>query len=113
MLYWRPGRTHVEDDGRPLNLTDRQREVLGLLTSGLTDKAMAHRLGISERCIRRHIERSSKILGAHGRAQLAALAVAFAIVDVPLGAPASAARAESAITRVTGPGAPPPFSETP
>ena len=59
--------------GSPL-LTDRQREVLGLLCEGVSSKEIARRLRLSEVTVRNHIGAMSGRLGVHSRAE----AVAFA-----------------------------------
>lgn len=45
-----------------MKLTPRQRDVVALLHAGLTCPAIARRLGITERAVRRHIEVISKEL---------------------------------------------------
>lgn len=62
-------------------LTKRELQVLGLLISGLTDKEIGYRLGISARCVREHISRSALHLGAHSRSHLGAIAVLLVLVD--------------------------------
>lgn len=56
------------------NLTEREREVLILLADGLTNKAIAERLGVSPHTVRNHVVSLCKKLGAHSK--LEALAVA-------------------------------------
>ncbi|MEI8106101.1 MAG: helix-turn-helix transcriptional regulator [Actinomycetes bacterium] len=53
-------------------LSERQREVLGLLAEGLTARAIAARLGISEPTARNHIHGVLRRLNCHS--QLAAVA---------------------------------------
>jgi DNA-binding NarL/FixJ family response regulator len=55
-------------------LTARQREVLGLMTDGLSAKAIAARLDVAETTVRTYIRSILRELGAHS--QLEALAKA-------------------------------------
>ncbi|MEO7327225.1 MAG: LuxR C-terminal-related transcriptional regulator, partial [Minicystis sp.] len=53
-------------------LTPRQRQVAELLvTSGLSFKHLAQRLGVSEATVRKHAENVYRLLGVHSRAELA------------------------------------------
>ena len=65
--------TAADDDGE---LTVTQRTILRGLASGLTDEAVASRLGISVRTCRRHIAGLFELLGADSRFQAGALAAA-------------------------------------
>jgi DNA-binding CsgD family transcriptional regulator len=59
-------------DGRPLVLhNNTTRTVLGLLSAGLTDQAIARRLGCSERTVQRHVLRLTEAVGARTRFQTA------------------------------------------
>jgi two-component system nitrate/nitrite response regulator NarL len=55
-------------------LTDREREVLGLLLDGLTQKQIAEELVISPKTVGTHIQNVLIKLGVHSRAQAVALA---------------------------------------
>ena len=55
-------------------LTDREREVLGLLAEGLTNAAIAERLTVSVHTVRNHVANLSAKLGA--RSKLEALSIA-------------------------------------
>jgi DNA-binding CsgD family transcriptional regulator len=48
-------------------LTDRERQVLSLLAEGLTAAAIARRLGVTSRTVRKHLERVYDKLDAHDR----------------------------------------------
>jgi len=70
--------------GRAVHLSTRQREVLVLRASGVPDKDIAHRLQISERMVRYHLQASRLRLSACSRSHLVALAIlAHEIAPVP------------------------------
>jgi DNA-binding NarL/FixJ family response regulator len=59
-------------DGRPqVDLTDRERQVLGLLASGLANKQIARRLGISEKTVKGHLTNLFQRIGVSDRTQAA------------------------------------------
>ena len=58
----------------PLDLTPREREVLALLTEGLSNRQVAERLVVSEHTVHRHVTNILRKLGAPTRAAAAALA---------------------------------------
>ena len=53
------------------DMTDREREVLGLLRSGLSNKQMARTLGISEKTVKAHLTRVFDAIGVTDRTQAA------------------------------------------
>ena len=55
-------------------LTDRERQLLGLLAQGLTNRDMAHRLSLSEKTVRNHVSAVLAKLPAATRAEAVALA---------------------------------------
>ena len=55
-----------------LHVTRRQREVLALLATGLTDKEVARRLSISISTVRTHLERFYEANGVRNQAQAVA-----------------------------------------
>jgi DNA-binding NarL/FixJ family response regulator len=58
--------------GRPaVELTDRERQVLALLTSGLANKQIARRLGISEKTVKGHLTNLFQRIGVSDRTQAA------------------------------------------
>ncbi|MFE2998040.1 protein kinase [Nocardia sp. NPDC059246] len=59
----------------PASLTKREREVVDLIAEGLTNKAIATRLGISQRTAQGHVEHILTKLGFTSRIQVAAWAV--------------------------------------
>ena len=56
-----------------MTFTDREAEVLALVAQGWTDRRIAHRLGITERGVRKRVATARERVGAHSRAQAAAL----------------------------------------
>jgi DNA-binding NarL/FixJ family response regulator len=61
-----------EPAGRPqVDLTDRERQVLGLLASGLANKQIARRLGISEKTVKGHLTNLFQRIGVSDRTQAA------------------------------------------
>jgi DNA-binding NarL/FixJ family response regulator len=55
-------------------LTEREREILALLAEGLSNRAAAERLGITERTVKFHVGEILARLGASNRAQAVAIA---------------------------------------
>jgi len=51
----------------PDTLTAREKDVLGLVARGLTSRAIAHRFGISERTVHKHLERIYRKTGCRDR----------------------------------------------
>jgi DNA-binding NarL/FixJ family response regulator len=60
-------------EGRPatLDLTGREREVLGLVSEGLPNKLIARRLEISEKTVKAHLTRVFQTIGVTDRTQAA------------------------------------------
>ena len=56
-------------------LTEREREVLGLLADGLTNAVIAERLVVSVHTVRNHISNLSTKLGAHSKLEALSIAV--------------------------------------
>ncbi|MEU6825861.1 LuxR C-terminal-related transcriptional regulator [Streptomyces atriruber] len=54
----------------PLIVDEVRRTVMKLLVSGLTDDAIARRIGVSRRTVAAHVAEMSRELGSHSRAQL-------------------------------------------
>lgn len=67
-------------DGRGL-VTRREREVLGLLAEGLTDRQIAERLVLSEHTVHRHVTNILRKLNLRSRAAAAAKAVSAGLLD--------------------------------
>lgn len=60
---------------RHQELTEREREVLGLLADGLTNAAIAKHLMVSVHTVRNHIANLSAKLGAHSKLEALSIAV--------------------------------------
>jgi DNA-binding NarL/FixJ family response regulator len=74
----RPPRTEHESLGE---LTSREREVLGLIATGLTNAEIAHRLHLSPLTAKTHVSRILMKLGARDRVQLVVIAYQSGIVE--------------------------------
>ena len=62
-------RTHIDTPrGSQLSLTDRETEVLALVADGLTNRAVARKLGISEATVKTHLAHIYTKLGVLDRA---------------------------------------------
>lgn len=61
--------------GAPTNLTQREKEILALLTQGLTNDTIAGKLFISPQTVRNHIKNIYDKLQVHSRAQVVAKAL--------------------------------------
>jgi DNA-binding NarL/FixJ family response regulator len=62
-------------------LTDREREILGLVGEGLSNDEIAERLVVSPATARTHVSRAMVKLGARDRAQLVVFAYQSGLVD--------------------------------
>ncbi len=63
--------------------TQREREVLGLLAKGLSARAIASRLGISERTVNTHIGHAYRKLGVNNRVDAILAAMRLGLVETP------------------------------
>src|SRR5690349_14950543 len=61
-------------------LTDRQSEILDLVSEGLENKEIGRRLGLSEQAVKEHVSALLKRLAVHNRAGLADAAATLRIV---------------------------------
>ena len=68
-------RLHRSPARSPSELTEREREVLGLLADGLTNAAIAETLVVSVHTVRNHIANLSAKLGAHSKLEALSIAV--------------------------------------
>ena len=78
-------RTAPLHDQRLAVLTEREREITGLVAEGLSNHDIAHRLTISPATARTHVSRAITKLGVRDRAQLVVLAyqTGLAAIDGP------------------------------
>ena len=65
---------------RLAELTEREREVLGLIGEGLSNSEIADRLVVSQATARTHVSRAMTKLGARDRAQLVVIAYQSGLV---------------------------------
>ena len=70
----------AEDPPLLESLTDRETQVLELLAEGLSNKAIAVRLGISDQTIKFHVASIAGKLGAHNRTETVRLAVRHGLI---------------------------------
>jgi DNA-binding NarL/FixJ family response regulator len=75
----------------PDRLTDRELDVLRLVTAGLRNKEIAGRLGISENTVKYHLKNILEKLHAESRTEVAAMAVREGLVPDDGRAPAAPA----------------------
>jgi DNA-binding NarL/FixJ family response regulator len=75
-----PRPTLIEHEGLS-ELTSREREVLGLIATGLTNAEIAHRLHLSPLTAKTHVSRILMKLGARDRVQLVVIAYQSGIVE--------------------------------
>lgn len=64
-------RMDAVDDRPPRQLSKRQREVLALITKGLSNKEIARTLDIAEATTKIHVAAALRTLGARNRTQAA------------------------------------------
>ena len=65
------------------DLSDREREILGLLSRGMTNKVIAAELFLSVNTIRNHVQSVLAKLGAHSKLEAVSTAVREGIIDYP------------------------------
>jgi DNA-binding NarL/FixJ family response regulator len=70
------------DTARLAALTEREREVVGLVGEGLSNDEIAGRLVLSPATARTHVSRAMVKLGARDRAQLVVFAYQSGLVDL-------------------------------
>ncbi len=71
---WETSTTTGVRDAQARRLTARQRQVLALVRDGATNAAIAHRLGIAEGTVRKHLEHIHATLGVSSRTAAAVAA---------------------------------------
>jgi DNA-binding NarL/FixJ family response regulator len=65
--------SHATSD--PVNLTDREAELLRLLAEGLSNKSIAQKLSLSENTVKYHLKNILQKLGVHNRTEAATQAI--------------------------------------
>jgi DNA-binding NarL/FixJ family response regulator len=78
-----PDRGGTDTAGRLATLTEREREVLVLVATGLSNEDIAARLVVSPHTAKTHVNRAMAKLGAHDRAQLVIIAYETGLVRPP------------------------------
>ena len=76
----RPERAEPPDIARLAALTEREREILAVVATGLTNDEIACRLSLSPHTVKTHVNRTMTKLGAHDRAQLVVIAYESGLV---------------------------------
>jgi DNA-binding CsgD family transcriptional regulator len=61
-------------------LSEREREVVALIVTGLTNREIAQRLHLSPRTVQSHVRSAMRKTGTNGRVQLAVAALRRGIV---------------------------------
>jgi DNA-binding NarL/FixJ family response regulator len=64
-------------------ITEREKEVLEMLVTGLSNKEIGAPLGIVERTVKAHIAKMMRKVGVHSRIELSVYAVAHLLVNSP------------------------------
>ncbi len=80
--YLYSDRAKIYVDTKSSSLTDRENEVLILLTQGLFNKEIGYKLGISEKTVKNHVSNIFRKLGVSDRTQAAIYAVKNNIVSL-------------------------------
>jgi DNA-binding NarL/FixJ family response regulator len=64
-------------------ISDREKQVLKMLVSGLSNKEIGAPLGIAERTVKAHIAKMMRKVGVHNRIELSVHAVSHSLVSLP------------------------------
>ena len=75
--------SRVSPDPSLAELTDREREIMGHVATGLTNDEIAERLHLSPLTVKTHVSRAMLKLGARDRAQLVVIAYQSGLVRAP------------------------------
>jgi DNA-binding NarL/FixJ family response regulator len=78
-----PGRGKWGEAGRAALLTDREREVVALVATGMSNDEIAAHLVLSPHTAKTHVNRAMTKLGAHDRAQLVVVAYERGLARTP------------------------------
>lgn len=79
----RPRPPVLHSQPRPDRLTEREREVLRLLTRGVSTDQMARELGVSINTVRTHVQNVLHKLGVNGRSKAVHLALTMDLASLP------------------------------
>jgi DNA-binding NarL/FixJ family response regulator len=74
-------RLQRQSSGGGTELTEREREILDLLATGLSNADIAQQLTISVHTVRNHVANLSAKLGAHSKLEVLAIAVREGLVE--------------------------------
>jgi DNA-binding NarL/FixJ family response regulator len=64
-------------------ITEREKQVLNMLVTGLSNKEIGEPLGIVERTVKAHIAKMMRKVGVHSRINLSVHAVTHSLVKLP------------------------------
>ncbi|MBI4202645.1 MAG: response regulator transcription factor [Chloroflexi bacterium] len=73
---------HPQEASLPEDLTPRERQVLSLLAEGLSNKAIAGRLGVSDHTVKFHLNAILGKLGAQSRTEAVVLATRLGLITM-------------------------------
>jgi pSer/pThr/pTyr-binding forkhead associated (FHA) protein len=76
--------SHVSSSPPGADLSEREREVLKLVSDGLSDKDIGQRLHISVNTVRSHLDRIGEKSGLRKRAELTRLAIGLGLDEIEL-----------------------------
>lgn len=79
-------RLHHRHEQPAHELTGREREILGLISEGLTNGAIADRLFISVNTVRNHVQNILAKLEAHSKLEALSIAIRDGLIEAPGGA---------------------------
>jgi two-component system, NarL family, nitrate/nitrite response regulator NarL len=74
------GATNLQQETLPEPLTPRENDVLQLLAQGLTNKAIAHQLGITDHTVKFHVNAIMTKMGAQSRTEAVVMATRAGLI---------------------------------
>ena len=74
----------LKHEARPVHLTPREREVLALMCEGLSNKAIARRLGIAPTTIKVHVSKILRTLNVSNRLNAVLRTRSWGLLDEPI-----------------------------
>ncbi len=72
--------SQINEDGFEIALTERERQVLGLLAEGMANKQISYHLGISEHTVKFHVSSIYAKLGVSNRAEAVRMGIQLGLV---------------------------------